>query len=609
MNKMLRYGMPALTFVAALCSNGGIRLDRQLQFSSVIAGERDGGGDNHRGDDGGGGYGGGSGGGGGSYSGGGGGSGGDGSRGGYNSEGGSRNGGGDTGKSGLSQDQQGSGNGVSYDASKNMLRLNLRLGSHEEPGHRELESHHNSFPGRNAGLSLAARDARGEKDGSRQLGSIPLRPLNPDEWHHEHALQALESAIKPVQTRYQQAIMAPRPPEALTVFGKTKAGIGGLSFEPDSVLAVDIDPVSKERAEALGFKPEWAPDGQSHVVRFLTPPGVDAIRGQELLSKELPGHQFELNKIYRLYRAAMRAESEPSKSAQPAPPSGGPCAGDHCVSRKLIHWQDTFGTCARGLRVGVIDTDIDIGHPAFKGRHIQRNNFAPENRPAAPDWHGTGVLALLAGDPDSAAPGLIPDADFFEASVFFSEQSGEMATDTTSLLKALQWMEANKVKLINMSFAGPRDELVKDEIEHMASEGVIFVAAAGNEGPTAEPSYPAAYPQVIAVTAITDTMHNYRYANRGKHIDVAAPGVDIWTAVPGGQEGYHSGTSFAAPYVTGILAVLPRDKLVPPKEPLLDGLPVVDLGSEGRDPVYGRGLLLAPATCTPPLEMVVSASQ
>ena len=116
-----------------------------------------------------------------------------------------------------------------------------------------------------------------------------------------------------------------------------------------------------------------------------------------------------------------------------------------------------------------------------------------------------------------------------------------MATDTISLLKALEWMKANDVKLINMSFAGPRDELVKDEIEELSSKGITFVAAAGNEGPAAEPAYPAAYPQVIAVTAVTKDLHNYRYANRGDHIDVAAPGVDIWTAVPGGREGFTLG--------------------------------------------------------------------
>jgi subtilisin family serine protease len=136
---------------------------------------------------------------------------------------------------------------------------------------------------------------------------------------------------------------------------------------------------------------------------------------------------------------------------------------------------------------------------------------------------------------------------------------------------------------------------------------VIFVAAAGNEGPTAEPSYPAAYPQVIAVTAVTKDLRNYRYANRGPHIEFSAPGVDIWTAAPGGGASFHSGTSFAAPHVTAVFAVEPPEALQQGKADLLDNLAVMDLGKEGRDPIYGRGLLLAPSECTPPEEVPETA--
>jgi subtilisin family serine protease len=258
------------------------------------------------------------------------------------------------------------------------------------------------------------------------------------------------------------------------------------------------------------------------------------------------------------------------------------------------------------LRVGVIDTEIDLGHPAFKGRKIYRERFAPEGRTLAPDWHGTGVLSVLAGNPASGTPGLIPDAEFFTAAIFYTEDGGAMATDTVSLLRALSWMEAQGVKLINMSFAGPQDELVQDQIAELSAKGVVLVAAAGNEGPAAAPAYPAAYPQVIAVTAVTKDLRNYRYANRGEHIDVAGPGAGIWAAVPSGREGSHSGTSFAAPHVTGIIAVMPRESLTGKKDELLDSMPVVDLGAPGRDPVYGRGLLVAPSFCTPPSDALAS---
>ena len=74
----------------------------------------------------------------------------------------------------------------------------------------------------------------------------------------------------------------------------------------------------------------------------------------------------------------------------------------------------------------------------------------------APNWHGTAVLSLLAGGPVTNTPGLIPDAEFFAANVFYSDERGDMAADTISLLKALDWMKKFDVKLINMSFSGPR---------------------------------------------------------------------------------------------------------------------------------------------------------
>ena len=417
----------------------------------------------------------------------------------------------------------------------------------------------------------------------------------------------LDKSVTPVAARYQSSMF--ERSEATTVMAKTSVPIGGLSFLPNEVLAVGADPASIERAEALGFKadPVLTSEASDHtIIRFSVPPGLDAVRGQDLLSKELPGQRFELNRVYRLYRASAREEPVTLDKALPATAPGNTptCAANRCFAREAIGWKDTLAPCAKGLKVGVIDTDIDESHPAFEGRHIHRFDFAPDGHLGAPNWHGTAVLALLAGNSLTSTPGLIPDADFYAANVFYSDERGDMAADTISLLKALEWMKKFDVKLINMSFSGPRDNLVGEAIARMSETGVIFVAAAGNEGPTAEPSYPAAYPQVVAVTAVTKDLRNYRYANRGPHIDFSAPGVDIWTAAPGGRAGFHSGTSFAAPHVTAVLAVEPPEALKQGKADLLDNLAVMDLGQEGRDTIYGRGLLLAPSECTPPEEEI-----
>jgi subtilisin family serine protease len=110
------------------------------------------------------------------------------------------------------------------------------------------------------------------------------------------------------------------------------------------------------------------------------------------------------------------------------------------------------------------------------------------------------------------------------------------------------------------------------------------------------------------VTAVDRNLAPYRYANRGDHIDLAAPGVDVWTAIPGRREGPQTGTSFAVPYVTAVVAVsLPDaglaagDDAQAAKRQALAQLQghIRGLGSQGRDPTFGAGLVQAPASCGP----------
>jgi hypothetical protein len=526
-----------------------------------------------------------------------------GSGGGNGDDNGGGNGGGSAGSSsaGLfrgSDPQFNSGGGLSYDANRNMLQLRLKL---DGGGNQDIEGSKArpvSYAGqeREGPAWSSGANGRGEKDRSWHPVNDPFHALVADDWQPAKSLETLDKAVKPFETRYRQSIGA-QPARPAAKASETGLAIGAWSFSPSEVLAVNLDAASIAHAESLGFKVDPSPPGELPlpIVRLHVPPGLDAIRAQELLSQQLPERRFELNRIYRFYRTAMSGDAGPPKQSEPASPQGSSrCESDHCLARKIIQWKDHLGICARGVRVGIIDTDIDINHPAFAGRHIHRNTFAAEGRPAAPNWHGTGVLSLLAGSPASRTPGLIPDAEFFVAGIFFSEDGGEMAADTVSLLKALHWMESKDVRLINMSFSGPPDELVQEAVERMSAKEVMFVAAAGNEGPTAKPGYPAAYPQVIAVTAVTKDLRNYPYANRGEHIDVAAPGVNIWMAVPQAREGYYSGTSFAAPFVTAVLAILPPETLKPPKDILLGRVKIARLGPH---PIYGRGLVQAPGMC------------
>jgi hypothetical protein len=373
------------------------------------------------------------------------------------------------------------------------------------------------------------------------------------------------------------------------------------SHSETEVLVVGMHASARAKARALGFTigpSDKLPHSHVRVTRLHVPNGIGALAARNLLRLELPSERFALNHIYRPYREAGtdRGESDPRVAGMRKASIGG-CGFARCYASMIMEWDPRSRGCARNVRVGVIDTSVDVDHPAFTGRTMRFANFLPEGATRAVNWHGTGVLGVLAGDPSSGTPGLIPDSDFFLADIYHAGGDGRPQADTISVIQALNWMSTHGVVVVNMSMAGPHDPLLQEVIEHLSMKGVVFVAAAGNEGPSAPPSYPAGYPQVIAVTAVGKDLRVYSYANRGGYIDVAAPGVGIWTALPNAMEGPLSGTSFAAPHVTAVVAALYNHVPVKTKESFLRAMHFRDLGQPGPDPIYGRGLVVASGLC------------
>lgn len=352
----------------------------------------------------------------------------------------------------------------------------------------------------------------------------------------------------------------------------------------------------------------------------LGAPGVARDEAFRTVTSLLPGVSVSANESYTIYTPpvgdadGVRTVIERNR-VEPAAP--GPCTTEVCFGRELIAWRGSLSACAQHVRIGIIDTSFDVSHPALRKIRAEQAAFFDGETASPFDWHGTAVLSLLAGGSASGTPGLVPDATFLLAAAFRSDAAGHASTDTVRLLQALSWLDHRGVDLVNMSFTGPRDPAIAHAIAAMRKKGVVFVAAAGNLGPMAEPAYPAAYPDVIAVTAVNSDSEGYRHANRGDYVDVAAPGVDVFTALPNAQQGYRTGTSFAVPFVTAIAAT--RGRALPPSDAddvaferagsqVLRGVTVRDLGPPGRDPIYGAGLVLAPETCVPGEDAVASRS-
>ena len=237
-----------------------------------------------------------------------------------------------------------------------------------------------------------------------------------------------------------------------------------------------------------------------------------------------------------------------------------------------------------GIHVGVIDTGADSAAPGLAERIGTSRAFGG---PYTPRPHGTHVAQILVRQ------GVHVDV----ADVFQVDAGGAPVATAESIARGIDWMAARGVPVINVSISGPRSALLSDVVARAIARGSIIVAAAGNDGPAAPPVYPAAFPEVVGVTAVDADGRIYRRANRGEYVDFAAFGVRVPVDAGDGRIEYVSGTSYAAPLVAA--AVARRYRAPHPGDAsaevgALRGR-AVDMGDRGRDPVFGWGLVPPPA--------------
>ena len=190
------------------------------------------------------------------------------------------------------------------------------------------------------------------------------------------------------------------------------------------------------------------------------------------------------------------------------------------------------------------------------------------------------------------------------AGAFGTDPDGIPIADVLALVGGLDWLVGSQAPVINMSFAGDANAVVALALRRVTAGRAIVVAAAGNGGPTAPPTFPADEPGVIGVTAVDSRSQPYAEANRGDYIDFAAPGVRVWTPGPTSPGSYHTGTSFAAPFVTAAVAARLANDATADADGIADSLAMtaIDLGQPGKDPVFGRGLIQLANPCGQPTQ-------
>ena len=271
-------------------------------------------------------------------------------------------------------------------------------------------------------------------------------------------------------------------------------------------------------------------------------------------------------------------------------------------------WNE-LGINGTGITVGVLDTGIDTEHETLVGRTLATKDFVTsydDNTPNDGHGHGTHCSGTIGGtNAGGKHIGVAPGVKFVVGKIFGDSGS----TSVSSIMNGMQWItdpddnaETNDFpRVVSNSWGGPLNNRWEDIINTWRAIGIIPVFAAGNSGPSANTvGAPGAYKQVISIGATDSQDVVARFSSRGPvnyngetyiKPDVSAPGVDVYSAKPGGGYQNMSGTSMATPHVAGVIALMLQ------ADPQIDAERVheileetaLELGEPGKDGSYGSG--------------------
>lgn len=262
-------------------------------------------------------------------------------------------------------------------------------------------------------------------------------------------------------------------------------------------------------------------------------------------------------------------------------------------------------TTADAVKVGILDSGIDISHPDLinniKGGFNTIKHSASFNDD---NGHGTHVAGIIAATNNSIGViGVAPQVDLYAIKVLDSNGNGY----TSDLIEGINWSIINKIQVVNMSLSIVSDsQALHDAIIKANQAGIVQVAAAGNSS-TSPVGYPAAYPEVISVSSTNENNELSTFSSTGK-VDIAAPGSNIYSTFKGSTYLTLSGTSMSTPHISGTAALLLSipskvdfngdGKITPEEVKQRMQLTATDLGAIGMDSQFGAGLVNAYSAIT-----------
>jgi hypothetical protein len=308
-------------------------------------------------------------------------------------------------------------------------------------------------------------------------------------------------------------------------------------YVPDEVLSQLASSVSTATVDAL------ARQLQLNRLESFDSNGVTMVRWKIPDRRSVPS-VIRLLQAERIVLAAQPNYLYQLQGEQPQTPVTEGDPGQYALAKLRLPQAHALAKGEKVL-VAVIDSGVDTSHPELAG--VIAESFDALGSGEKAHAHGTAVAGAIVAH--ARLMGVAPQARILAIRAFDAKDNTAEAT-TYSINKGIDWAMSRGAQVINMSFTGPRDPSIEQRLAYARQQGLVLIAAAGNAGPKSPPLFPAAYPNVIAVTATDADDKLFKDANRGRHIAVAAPGVDILLPAP--EAGYQvtTGTSFAAAEVT-----------------------------------------------------------
>lgn len=242
--------------------------------------------------------------------------------------------------------------------------------------------------------------------------------------------------------------------------------------------------------------------------------------------------------------------------------------------------------------VAVVDTGVDLEHQDFRGKLVEGYNVLTDtNDPMDDNGHGSHVAGIISASTNNTVgiAGISWNNKIMPVKAIGADGTGS----SFDIAKGIRWATDHGARVINMSVGNYHPSgILQEAIRYASNKGVVLVAASGNDN-TDQPSFPAAYPEVISVAAVDQNAIRADFSNYGHYIDVAAPGVDIPSTYIYNEYAALSGTSMACPHVAGLAGLILS---VNPDLTNTDVRKIMeksakDLGTPGKDIDYGYGMI------------------